>query len=585
MSECKHPPGSGHQKKIWIKALELKKEGTPQKFALKTLYDDWSGYHKDIRPAIERAVERVYSYNLRSREKRTPWPKGDRKLIETIVHENSYSLAELNKSSPYPSEKLEKIPSGALLQLLFERESLICMGQTKYNPSIRTVKEFCSSNEIGEYIVPRTMLGECNLNDQGEVSARCNNNTGPERYVVIEFDHSSSSEQLSIIKHLKDFLPLVLVIHSGNKSFHSWFNGCNAPAERVQRFRQYAAALGADTALFTKCQLVRTPNQTREENGKKQVLHYFDHTKIPKDGEGVSIFDDYRMPPEVLPQESSNDLDLEHDLSIKVPKIEALSDFMLNCKPEPPEMIEGIMHQGTKIALGGASKAGKSHLAMQMGYAVSKGEHFLGMSTRRSNVLYLGLELPDFSLKGRFEKIISKMPTDKLDSGPESLFISNGRGNWSGIQSLETMIYHCIKNKIELIIIDPLYKLDDIDENDQKTTKSILRKFDDIIEQTGASILYVHHFTKGKTNDKNNIDLLAGSSVLARDFDSCILLKESENEYKLDFILRNQKPKDTLWLKEDYPLKVVNIERMKSGGSLGNRNKDIPKKKNSRLMI
>ena len=40
MSECKHPRGSGHQKKIWFQALELKKEGTPQKLALKTLYDE-----------------------------------------------------------------------------------------------------------------------------------------------------------------------------------------------------------------------------------------------------------------------------------------------------------------------------------------------------------------------------------------------------------------------------------------------------------------------------------------------------------------------------------------------------------------
>ena len=60
-----HPPGSGHQKMIWIQALKLKKEGVSRREALIAMKNEWSGYYKDITPAIDRAGEKVYSGNLK----------------------------------------------------------------------------------------------------------------------------------------------------------------------------------------------------------------------------------------------------------------------------------------------------------------------------------------------------------------------------------------------------------------------------------------------------------------------------------------------------------------------------------------
>ena len=86
------------------------------------------------------------------------------------------------------------------------------------------------------------MSGEFGLSQDGKVSTRCNDNTGPERYVVIEFDDMEENVQISMIKHLSQFLPLVLVLHSGGKSFHAWFNGCDASEDRVLAFRRHAAS-------------------------------------------------------------------------------------------------------------------------------------------------------------------------------------------------------------------------------------------------------------------------------------------------------------------------------------------------------
>ena len=185
-------------------------------------------------------------------------------------------------------------------------------------------------------------------------------------------------------------------------------------------------------------------------------------------------------------------------------------------------------------------------------------------ANEKAVVLYLNLELPPFSLKKTFKRLKSKTV---VSIEVAHLHIANGRGNWSGIESLDAMVDEIIEKGIELIVIDPLYKVEDIDENDQAAVKKVLRVFDDITNKTGAALLYVHHFTKGKSKDKNTIDLLAGSGVFARDYDSFLSLTESKKgKFEAKFILRNHQPKADIPLKEEYPLKVVDESAIGGNG-------------------
>ena len=554
---CIHPPGSGHQKKIWEKALELKNEKIKKEDIKRMLLDEWDGYHEDVSPAVNRAVERVFSLKLKTDKGKKPWPKADKKEIEAVAEKNPYSLQELRKGSPYPASELSKIQDWGLLQLLFPKGSLLCLGESVESCSTKKLEEFFYSDENLPFIVPRTMSGEFGLSQDGKVSTRCNDNTGPERYVVIEFDDMEENVQISMIKHLSQFLPLVLVLHSGGKSFHAWFNGCDASKDRVLAFRRHAASCGADKAVFTRCQMVRMPNQRREENGKFQELHYFDSSKLPNASDGApSInFDMYPF---------CTERRLEEPNGIKVPKIMSWLEFEQNCEPEPPEIIKGFLHQGDKCVVGGQSKIGKSHLVQQLCTSVSEGGEFLGMETIKSNVLYLNLELQPFAVKKRTEAMLNKL---EINMGNFSLFVANGRGNWSGIRSLDAMVDNIIDLGIELMVIDPLYKVEDMDENDQVKIKNVLRIFDQVTLDTKASFLYVHHFAKGQISDKNSIDLLSGSGVLARDFDSALFLCEDKNgNPSAKFILRNYPPKEEIPLIDDYPVKRVDTSKVGSEG-------------------
>jgi hypothetical protein len=102
-------------------------------------------------------------------------------------------------------------------------------------------------------------------------------NTGPLTYQVVEFDRGTLDEQAKIHLHLLHFAKLRLVVFSGNKSLHGWYDVRSMGPEEITRFRRYVAALGADKATFTPCQLVRTPNARRDNGAIQTVLFLAPH--------------------------------------------------------------------------------------------------------------------------------------------------------------------------------------------------------------------------------------------------------------------------------------------------------------------
>jgi hypothetical protein len=131
-----------------------------------------------------------------------------------------------------------------------------------------------------QFIVPSPMTSVTGKTQQGKESNRSLSNVGPRKYLVVEFDRGTVTEQAVMIQWLGAYAPLVLIVHSGGKSLHAWFN-CEGQAEgRLREFYAYAARLGADPATFCPVQLVRLP-AGRRDNGNFQQVHYLNPTNIP----------------------------------------------------------------------------------------------------------------------------------------------------------------------------------------------------------------------------------------------------------------------------------------------------------------
>jgi hypothetical protein len=115
------------------------------------------------------------------------------------------------------------------------------------------------------------------LNQEGKTSARCLDNTGPRRFLVVEQDSGTADEQAAIIMHLAEQAPLVLVVHSGGKSLHSWFVCGQQPESTLRQFFDAAVKLGADPAMWVRCQLARMPDGSRPQHGEnvRQAVLYW----------------------------------------------------------------------------------------------------------------------------------------------------------------------------------------------------------------------------------------------------------------------------------------------------------------------
>jgi len=207
-------------------------------------------------------------------------------------------------------------------------------------------------------------------------------------------------------------------------------------------------------------------------------------------------------------------------------------DFATNPKNELEEIIEGVLHEGCKMIISGSSKAGKTWSLINLAIAASSGLPWLGMPVKQSKVLYLDFELKKFFGTDRIKRVAKATfngeikPNHHLDYWPL-------RGHRAELLDLLTKI-RAERREYDLIILDPYYKLaTGIDENDAKAVGEIVNLIEDFSEETGAAIVFAHHFSKGNKSETDHIDRASGSGVFARDPDAILTLTSHEEEEHL----------------------------------------------------
>jgi len=209
-----------------------------------------------------------------AREPRTGprWPERNDAAIEAIVRSGP-TLAALEKSSP-KRFSTSAPQTEAIVDLLFPGNPLLCIGRTLDQAATAQRELLRGSLASCQFIVPNPMSANKGSTKDGKQSARCLSNTGPRRFLVVEFDQGTFDQHAAILAHLRQYSPLVLGVHSGKKSLHGWFFCLGQSEERVEKFFKYAVSLGADPATWTRCQFVRMPDG-RRDNGKLQRVVFF----------------------------------------------------------------------------------------------------------------------------------------------------------------------------------------------------------------------------------------------------------------------------------------------------------------------
>ena len=226
-----------------------------------------------------------------------------------------------------------------------------------------------------------------------------------------------------------------------------------------------------------------------------------------------------------------------------------------NCPPLPAEIVYHILHQGSKMIVGGTSKGRKTMALLDLALSVATGEEWWGFRTRLGPVCYINFEIQDAFFYYRANAICAK----KSIHISEGMFYAwNLRGRGEGIENLLEEILTVLKQvPFVLIIIDPIYKaLGARDENRAGDVASMLNEIEKIAVQSGAAVAFGAHYSKGNQSMKESIDRIGGSGVFARDPDSILTMTAHEEEecFTVEATLRNFPPLRPFVIKWEWPL-------------------------------
>ena len=364
-----------------------------------------------------------------------------------------------------------------------------------------------------------------------------NENVTGFKFALVESDTLPIAEQDAIFRKLE--LPIAALVHSGGKSLHAIVRVDAADYEeyrkRVEFLYDFLEKQGVaiDKQNRNPSRLSRMPGLTR--NGNRQ---YLVATNI-----GRKSWTDW--------------MDFVEGVTDELPPMESLAEYKDNPPELPEELIQGILRRGHKMLISGSSKAGKSFLLMELCVSLAEGKLWLGFSCRQGKVLYVNLEIDPASCINRFLKIYEALniPMKNMDN----IVIWNLRGHAVPLDQLVPKLIRRVRDQhFEAIIIDPIYKVITGDENSASDMGQFCNQFDKICNETGCSIVYCHHHSKGAQGAKKAMDRASGSGVFARDPDAQLDMIQLELSEDVKNFVRDGHA--TAWRLESSLREFENIE-------------------------
>lgn len=390
-------------------------------------------------------------------------------------------------------------------------------------------------------------------------------------YCLIESDDLPIKEQEETFKRLN--LPIATMVYSGGKSIHAIVKidatNIQEYEERVQFCYDFLKnnGISIDTQNKDPNRLSRMPGVTR--NGVVQTLL------------GVNLgYDSWKDWMESIGE--TTDFVLED-----------VGSLILNPPPLSPEIIHGLLRKGHKFLLSGASKSGKSYALIELAIAFSQGTEWFGFKCEKAKVCYINLEIDRPSAIDRFAIITDALKIERRIIN--NIKLINLRGKAKPLNELVPELVKDLRDsQIDVIIIDPIYKVITGDENNATEMAQFCNQFDILCDKLHATVIYAHHHSKGTQGGKSAQDRASGSGVFARDPDAIMDIVELEVDddfknkeadydapaWNVECVTREfKKPKDRkVWFK--FPLHIVDttgqLDKFYPKGDIHNAQKASP---------
>jgi len=364
-------------------------------------------------------------------------------------------------------------------------------------------------------------------------------------------------------------------------------------ADRVDAYlaRIYSTeGQNGSSGLMTACRAIVDGydiTDTAEQMARLSKWNQSGNAQPPwSDNELEHALDNVRKTPATKERGRLNGMDFPDEPSttpqapkLKLEPIKAL-DLMDTHREMKPVLIDGFLRRGETCNVIASPKTGKSWLVLQMALSVANGEKFLGLQTEKTKVLIIDNELHPETLADRIKKVsdVSMLPAKDIS-------VISLRGQLRPLPELRDAIAEASRNMgTGLIVLDALYRLlpKDVSENDNAGMTQVYNELDKLASEARASIVVVHHTSKGGQADKSITDGGAGAGAISRASDAHILIREHEEEgaVVLDAVTRSfPPPKPLVARRRDWMLEVaddLNPEKLKGKKNHGPKSDSKP---------
>jgi hypothetical protein len=242
--------------------------------------------------------------------------------------------------------------------------------------------------------------------------------------------------------------------------------------------------------------------------------------------------------------------------SLRLPALCDISRFLGSNQPAlPNELVKGIVHQGSKLVVGGTSKGRKTMALIDLAVSVATGSSWWGFPCIQGPVCYINFEIQDPFFAHRTHVVCE---AKKVGLPHDQFMVWNLRGHGEGLENLTHDLMAVLRHKhFVLIIFDPIYKgLGSRDENKAGDVASMMNELEKIAVKTRAAVAFGAHYSKGNQALKESVDRIGGSGVFARDPDSILTMTahEEPEAFTVDATLRNFAPLAPFVVQFEWPL-------------------------------
>lgn len=375
-------------------------------------------------------------------------------------------------------------------------------------------------------------------------------NVSEYRYALIESDNMDIGVQSALLRKLE--LPIAVMMYSGNKSIHAIVRVDALNEIQYKKRVDYLYGIckkngfDLDKANKNPSRLSRFPGF--ERNGNYQFII---DTNI-----GKASWEEWE--------------EYIEDISDNLPEFENLETLLQNPPQLADELIEGVLRTGHKMLISGASKTSKSFMLIELAYAIAEGMNWMGKRCKQGKVLYVNLEVDRASCINRISEVYKAFGMN-VGNHANNIDIWNLRGHATTMERLAPkLIRRCEKQGYIAVIIDPIYKVMNGDENKAGDMAAFCNQFDAIANALNCSVIYCHHFSKGFQGGKKSIDRASGSGVFARDPDAILTVTELDVPeslveahgipLRIEYTLREFKPLEPTDIWNRYPIHYVDSE-------------------------